>query len=157
MAAVFKCCKNKDCPYLCCVQCQNIFHLSCAQKKKSVVYLDTPRIICSKECQKNKNDEEKNSVEMTQQLDKLSHEVVEKKLLIVKMEHDEEERVTALDNKIEELGKINREKDAYIQTLKRRTRDFEDEVFNAEKKYVDEVNAYKAKIADLGREISECL
>lgn len=157
MAAVFKCCKSKECTSVCCVQCFSIFHSSCIARRKSVTHLDGHTVICSTECEKERSDEKKNTEELSRTLTRLADEVRDKCQMIVRMERGEEERVISLNAQIDQLTAMNEEKDAYIRTLKRRTTDFEDEVFDTEQKYISEVKIYKARITDLNREIVDSL
>lgn len=128
MDRCFNCCK-KDFNNYCCKVCLEIYHPSCLERRKEHVVISGYKILCSRECQKIDND----------------------------AEFREGQNARMISDRIDELLSMNREKDSYIQTMKKRATDFENEVFNTERKYVDEVNVYKAKIIDLNKEIVDYL
>lgn len=68
---------------------------------------------------------------------------------------DAEEKERELLEGLKKIEDDCKEKDAYIERLRRRTQDFEDEVENAEGKYVRELLAQKNMIVALNREIDE--
>lgn len=155
MAAIFKCCRNKDCSNVCCFQCLNIFHHSCVAKKKSVIQLEAHKIICSKECERLKNERENTLDNMTLQLDKLSNDVRVRDEAIVRMEEEGEQRISELYDEIRKLTADNEGRVVFIQKLERRSIDFEDEVHSAELKYISEIDGQKIKIVNLNKEILE--
>lgn len=138
---------------MCCVQCLGIFHPSCVAKKKSVVQLESNRIVCSKECERLKMENEINVGEMIKQLDKLSKDVRTKDEVILGMEEENDGRVSRLCEEISRLKTEMGERVAFISKLERRSSDFEEEVQNIEQNYISEIDEQKTKISSLNNNI----
>lgn len=156
MAALgFKCCKSKECSSMCCIQCFGIFHLSCMKRKSTVTYLDGQKIICSRECERRRGEDENNASKLTQQLEGLTRQLRERDELIIKLESAEEERVAELCAEVDKLTTMDAEKAAFIKKMEIRAKDFEDEVYNTEQSYMREIDGLKSKVSYLGKEVIE--
>lgn len=140
---------------MCCIQCLNIFHYSCIAKKKSVIQLEAHKVICSKECEKQRKDRENEMEVMTGQFDKLVMELREKKESLLKIEEESEIKIAELYDEIGRLTIENKEKGVFIQRLERRSTDFEDEVLSTEQNYISKIDEQKVRICKLNKEILE--
>lgn len=118
-----------------------------------MVQLDAHKIICSKECDRQRKDREDDSENMALQLDKLIRETRERNETILKIEEVHEERIAELYDEIKNLTKENKDKDVYIQRLERKSNDFVDEVYNTEQCYVSKIGEQEGKIGSLRKEI----
>lgn len=114
---VFKCCANKSSKTLVCVQCGNLYHLSCAIRQKlSCVKICETRIICCKK--QNEQDNVPTSDNKTLEVEKLKGEIqllkelskekdkkyellIENNKLLVKNNHLLEEKIKYLSSQHE--------------------------------------------------------
>ncbi|CAG9815515.1 unnamed protein product [Phaedon cochleariae] len=152
MEAPFTCCKTKECPNVCCMQCLNIFHFSCLNRTQRMTKIEGHKIICSQECarQKESNDDQLNK--LFEEVGKLKDDIKTKNGLLEELEVGVVNTRNFKDG-INKLHKENRQKDVYIQRLKRVSISFEEDVFSAEQNYIKKLDEQKQTIAELNKEL----
>lgn len=150
---VFKCCKNKNCPNLCCVRCHSIFHASCIAGKRSIKRLEMHKILCSKECEKEYLRAEDGLGSLESRAAGLYNELQEKNLQLVRVTDEREGEVKELQQEIDRLSAANADMTSYISRKKRETSDFHDEVLAAERQLEEELGLGKKTISNLNMEI----
>ncbi|KAG5880052.1 hypothetical protein JTB14_022700 [Gonioctena quinquepunctata] len=111
MDSTLKCCKKKFGNQFCIV-CHNVYHPSCKDGKKTWKDIGDNRILCSKDCQKRKADDETSE-----------HQTILLKEEIIKSKKD------------------NMEKNEFIKRQKRISKNFGDDIFDAENRNEDKIKS----------------
>ncbi|KAG5877015.1 hypothetical protein JTB14_021911 [Gonioctena quinquepunctata] len=90
MDTTFKCCREKGCSNVCCIQCFSIIHYSCLERKKYIQFIEAHKVICSKECATKKKEEDEKLQKITNKIEELLTITKEKDMEIQKreLEHD---------------------------------------------------------------------
>lgn len=122
---MFKCCRTKDVGKYICTVCLSVFHPSCLER-----------------------DTKKSAVKLGGYRIFCSIECQTKHI-------EQEEREKGLLEVIDKLQTDLKEKDIHISRINRRTRDFEDEVADAEKGYLDVLEGNKRTISELEKRVGE--
>lgn len=148
----FKCCKNKEFSNLFCIVCHNVFHPSCLERKGYKLLQDY-KVYCSTKCQE---------LYMNTNTDSLLKQLNDKTIQLRKktedMENIEMENETIIEKmktEIDTLKKELREREIYYNREKRRTLDFEDEVFRNEESFVSDINEKNCEISQLKQQLFE--
>lgn len=118
-------CCKKDVTNIICISCFNFFHPSCLERKTKAIRIGGPRILCSEECQRKYNEDTKDDC------------------------------IKKLEEELDELANELKQKDSYINKLKRRTQDFEDEVTEAEIMVTERMENQQREIMKLNKIIME--
>lgn len=107
------------------------------------------KIICSKECAMRKKNEEQEFLNGGSKIETLMGKIrdAEKKLEIMDGERDEQ--INVLLEEIVILKRDNKERDDYIQKLRRTSSDFADEVDGIEQNYISKLNKQEEVILEL--------
>lgn len=150
-----KCCKRKDFNNLCCKTCLGVYHPSCMERYKAVKLLGNNIIYCSAECESKELDSKQNEDELLKLINRYKADLLEKDLAIEKLEDDNDKIRNAFENEISQLSNKIKEKNMFIKRLQRKTKDFEDEVFEDEKKSIEKINEQSDKINSLKKKIIE--
>lgn len=155
VVTILRCCKSKECSFVCCVQCLDVFHRACINRKKSAIFINTHRYICSKQCEDKRSQLAELEQQAGEQLDKLNRQVRDKDALVVSLEEQMEVRVGEFQAEIDRLKTEIYNKDSYIRQQKRRTDDYQDEVLLVEQEYEQKMQEHLKVIGDLNKKISE--
>lgn len=145
----YKCCKNKEFSNLVCVSCHGIFHPSCLERK-NYKPIHGYKVYCSKKCEdSDKDDKLHKDLEKKDKLLKAKTEALEK------LELEYEKNIVELQNEISLLEKDKREREEHYKKERRRTLDFEDEVFQNEESFAKELKVKVDEIYELNKTLAE--
>lgn len=158
----FKCCSNKSFFYYCCVTCSNIFHPSCLERDfRSHAKLSEQKIYCSTQC-KRAYESDQGPNPLSDVLDKLELEIFFLKIQLTE-KNDELERVCIEKDEIihdlrEEINEMQSDLNKLQHKIvrdRKKTLDFEDEVFESEKQLQSALNAKREEVVTLRNSLTE--
>ncbi|KAG5878534.1 hypothetical protein JTB14_008939 [Gonioctena quinquepunctata] len=127
------------------------------ERKKYMQIVEGHKIICSKECSTKKNSEEDDLRKAGEKLELLIITVREKEDQLESTIRQRDDRTHELLEEIAKLKKDNRERDEFIQKLRRTSMDFEDEVVGAEQNYISNLNEQKGIITEQKKDITNLI
>lgn len=152
--AFFKCCKNKEFSNYICVHCQGVFHPSCLERKSYKV-LNGYKVYCSSKCEElNKNINE-TSDRLLRELEKKDKLLSDKTEALENLEVEKDNDIDELRSEISALRQELREKEEYFKKERRRTLDFEDDVFRNEESLHAEISSKTDKLSELNNKMLE--
>ncbi|KAG5892576.1 hypothetical protein JTB14_036785 [Gonioctena quinquepunctata] len=131
MERKFKCCK-KDFGNLFCITCCDIFHPSCLDRKTKYKELGSFKIYCSQNCELKDAERKQDADKLVNDIKKLKNDVSQRDETINKLEYEKDEKITELMKRIDELEKDTKEREAAYIRARKKTQDFEDEVYETE-------------------------
>lgn len=156
METAFKCCR-KDVNVFYCLPCGEYFHPSCLATKKSnkVKKLSARRILCSEKCAKEDSERRTGSDAQLSELHEAKTRIRELAVESLAVADRKDERIGELEAEVDRLTADVADREGFIQSLRRRSTDFEDEVMQAEERFVREINQYQETVARLMKELQE--
>ncbi|CAG9760273.1 unnamed protein product [Ceutorhynchus assimilis] len=147
----YKCCRNKTCHVLSCIQCHSIWHGSCLERK--IGNLESRKTLCSKNCEKAYGEQVEAEDRLGKEIEQLRTKLTKKEEQIEILRYEAEERADELLKEIESLTKQNKEKDVFIQTQRRQSRDFKDIAETSEEELLKEINKRETTFVKLNKEL----
>lgn len=147
----FKCCKTKEFTNFICVYCLGVFHPSCFERKYYKV-IQGNKVYCSTKCEEQDKNRNEKLMSQLEQKDRILRKKTED---YEKLEIDSERTIDELKELINELKNELREKENHYGRERRRTLDFEDEVFRNEEKFESDLKEKCAVINDLNHQMAE--
>lgn len=154
METQFKCC-GKDVNVFYCLPCGEFYHPSCLLAKKSnrIKKLNARRILCSEKCAKVENERTTKNDTQLSELHEARMKIQELAARLADITGERDGKVEELRAEVDSLRADVENREAYILKLKRRTTDFEDEVVQAEARFVSEIEQYQKTTVRLKDEL----
>lgn len=148
----FKCCKNKELNYYCCIACNEIFHKSCGDRRKEIKIIENHKVLCSNECiEKNRNDElqKRRLEELNDIMDNQNKCLKDRdhELMILKDNYDEE--VKEKNEIIAMLEKDINERQIHLEKERKFRKSLEYDAEESEQGYMQMIKNQSIKIAKM--------
>lgn len=152
----FRCCANKAHSYYCCVTCSHLFHPSCLDRDfTNHIKLGDHKIYCSKGCKRppEKDDTLDPPFDELDRLQRENHllriQVTEKNNQLDLITSDKDEVIQGLEEQITEMKSEIKCLQSAIKRDRRKTQEFEDDVFQAEKEILGKLNMKSVEVGSL--------
>lgn len=134
----FICCNRKVPHYVFCANCGATAHINCLKKNETIIHWNGNEILCSDKCLEKYIKTKEINKNYLKEINSLNDTICEKD----KVNKELLEEMTKLKWETEE-------KDSYIEKIKRNSRDFENEAYDAERNYETMMKEYKTQIVAL--------
>lgn len=148
----FKCCKSKEFVNLVCINCLNVFHPSCLERK-TYKPVQGYKVYCSAKCEGQYKSEDNERLGL--QLETKEKLLKQKSEELENLEIEKNSLIAELQDELSTLKKEIREKDEHYKRERRKTVDFEDEVYRNEESLHSELKQKAKAISELNCQIVE--
>lgn len=119
--------------------------------------IDGHKVICSKECATRKMNKEQEFLNAGTKIETLTMKIRDAEKQLELIEGEKDEQINELLEEIATLKRDNKERDDYIQKLRRTSSDFADEVEGIEQNYISKMNEQEGLILELRSNIGDLI